>query len=224
MSAVQDIAITHDPNWSKTRSYCLMKWLSISNLRFMHNYTHYNLTFSFEQLWMCKRDHLPNRVLRNADDLRNHFASIKRLPMFSFPQLWNEEPARKFNPLLKSYSKLLKLALSAPTVCKNIIILLKNILWQVFLHWKFKFCTAQFVQQFFFILGGIWNLEYLHATGGHWVQCICDWRPFGCNLYAIGRQSHANFSCASGQLRAKPPVFCKHAARTIIWIKNWRRH
>jgi hypothetical protein len=83
----------------------------------MHNYTHYNLTFSFEQLWMCNRDHLPNRVLRNADDLRipaHHFASIKGLPMFSFPQLWNEEPTRKFNPSLKSYSKQLKLALSAP--------------------------------------------------------------------------------------------------------------
>jgi hypothetical protein len=35
-------------------------------------------------------------------------------------------------------------------------------------------------------------------------------------LYPSGRQSHANFACAGGQLRAKPPVFCKHAARTII--------
>jgi hypothetical protein len=30
----------------------------------------------------------------------------------------------------------------------------------------------------------------------------------------------ANFARASGQLRAKPPVFGKHAARTIIWIKK----
>jgi len=39
-----------------------------------------------------------------------------------------------------------------------------------------------------------------------------------------GWQSHteANFACASGQFRAKPPVFCKHAARTIIWIKKMR--
>ncbi len=28
----------------------------------------------------------------------------------------------------------------------------------------------------------------------------------------------------SGQYNAKPPVFCKHAARTIIGIKKWRRH
>jgi hypothetical protein len=47
-----------------------------------------------------------------------------------------------------------------------------------------------------------------------------------------GWQSHtkAKFAYASGQLRAKPPVFCKHAARTItqyrygIWIKKLRRH
>jgi hypothetical protein len=165
MSAGQGIAITHDPYWSKTRSYCLMKWSSISNLRFMHNFTHYNLIFSFKQLWLCNRDHLPNRVLRNADDFRipaHHFASIKRLPMFSFPQLWNEEHARKFNPPLKSYSKQLKLALSTPTVCKNIVILLKNILWQVFLHWKLKYCTVQFVQQFFFNSRG--NLE-----SGMWI-------------------------------------------------------
>ncbi len=25
---------------------------------------------------------------------------------------------------------------------------------------------------------------------------------------------------ASGQFSEKPPIFCKHAARTFIWIKN----
>ncbi len=41
-----------------------------------------------------------------------------------------------------------------------------------------------------------------------------------------GWKSHteANFAHASGQLRAKPAGFCKHAARTIIWIKKWRHH
>ncbi len=55
-----------------------------------------------------------------------------------------------------------------------------------------------------------------------------------CNIFngnAIYRQTDAKFkspletrqqmiACASGQLHEKPPVFCKHAARTIIWIKN----
>ncbi len=35
----------------------------------------------------------------------------------------------------------------------------------------------------------------------------CDWRPRGYNLYATGRQSHANVACAGCQLHAKPPVF-----------------
>jgi hypothetical protein len=48
------------------------------------------------------------------------------------------------------------------------------------------------------------------------IQFSFDWQPVGYNLYATGRRSHANFACASGQLRAKPPVFCKHAVRTII--------
>ncbi len=37
------------------------------------------------------------------------------------------------------------------------------------------------------------------------VQFACDWWPLGYKLYATGRQSHANFACASGQLRAKLP-------------------
>ncbi len=71
------------------------------------------------------------------------------------------------------------------------------------------------------------DLILLHPTCGHAgticmrlaatrVQFIWDWWPLVYNLYATGRQLHANFSCASGQLRAKPPVFFKHAARTII--------
>ncbi len=46
------------------------------------------------------------------------------------------------------------------------------------------------------------------------------------NVLVLGWNSHTeeNLACASGQLHAKPPVFCKHAARTIIWIKKWTRH
>jgi hypothetical protein len=62
-----------------------------------------------------------------------------------------------------------------------------------------------------------------------WVQFACNWRPLRYNLhatgghsslYATGHQSHTNFACASGKLHAKPPVFCKHAARTIFELKN----
>jgi hypothetical protein len=34
------------------------------------------------------------------------------------------------------------------------------------------------------------------------------------------RNKEVNFARASGQWRAKSPVFCKHVARTIIWIKK----
>ncbi len=64
---------------------------------------------------------------------------------------------------------------------------------------------------------------WLHVAAMQ-VQFAYDWRPLGYNLYVTGRQSHANFVCASGQYSAKSPVFCKHAARTITWIKKWRGH
>ncbi len=52
------------------------------------------------------------------------------------------------------------------------------------------------------------SIDFIHVA--------CDWRPFGYKLYVTDRQFHANFACAGGQYSAKPPVFCKHAARTII--------
>jgi hypothetical protein len=54
---------------------------------------------------------------------------------------------------------------------------------------------------------------------------LLSWRPL--DIHMVSKMcwynkwhSHreANFACASGQLRTKPPVLCKHAARTIIWI------
>ncbi len=42
--------------------------------------------------------------------------------------------------------------------------------------------------------------------------------------YGWQSYTEATFARASGQLRTKPPDFCKHAARKITWIKKWRRH
>jgi hypothetical protein len=58
----------------------------------------------------------PERVLRNANDLyvpAHHFATVKRFPLFLFPQIWNEEDVRKLNPSLKSYCKMVKASLLA---------------------------------------------------------------------------------------------------------------
>ncbi len=58
----------------------------------------------------------PERVLRNANDLYvpvDHFATVKRFPLFLFPLNWNEEDVRKLNPSLTSYCKMLKASLLA---------------------------------------------------------------------------------------------------------------
>ncbi len=67
----------------------------------------------------------------------------------------------------------------------------------------------------------------LHETGGH--ACTIYMRLAATQvqfihirLAAIRMQTlHA---CTRSQLPAKPQVFCKHAVRTMIWIKKLRRH
>jgi hypothetical protein len=82
----------------------------------MHNYVHNRLPFSFNETWIYNHMRNPERVLRNANDLyvpAHHFATVKRFPLFLFPQIWNEEDVRKLNPSLKSYCKMLKASLLA---------------------------------------------------------------------------------------------------------------
>jgi hypothetical protein len=38
----------------------------------------------------------------------HNFATVKRFPLFSFPQAWNEGNIHKLNPSLNSYCMLLK--------------------------------------------------------------------------------------------------------------------
>jgi len=107
------------PLFKKSNVLPIDELVKYVKLRFMHNYTHHKLPFSFEQTWLSNRDHNQVRVLRNADNLRippHHFASLKRLPLFSFPQIWNAENDSKFIPSLNIYSKQLKRALLANIV------------------------------------------------------------------------------------------------------------
>ncbi len=93
----------------------LDEMIKFAKLKFMHCYANLKLPLSFHDLWPLNRDANPERILRNANNLRipaHHFASLKRMPLFSFPQSWNEEEeARKNIPSLSVYSKQLKLAL-----------------------------------------------------------------------------------------------------------------
>ena len=85
--------------------------IKYSSLKFMHSF-HYNLLpFSFTEMWIKNRDRNPERNLRNADDLyvpAHKLATLKRLPFFTFPRVWNEENQSKFNPIQHQYLKRLK--------------------------------------------------------------------------------------------------------------------
>lgn len=85
-----------------------------SKAKFMHQFTFNKLPFSFVNVWQTNRERLPNRELRNANELfipHHNFATLKRLPIFSFPQAWNEEPEIKRLPNQFVFLKKLKVAL-----------------------------------------------------------------------------------------------------------------
>jgi len=65
-----------------------------SQLKFMHNFTYNKQPFSFQGTWMRNMDRNPMLNLRNANDYYIFpavFTSLKRLPLFTFPSLWNGE-------------------------------------------------------------------------------------------------------------------------------------
>ncbi len=52
-----------------------------------------------------------DRVLRNADLLyipQHNYASLKRMPLFNFPRVWNTEDDTKLIPIQHRYLKLVK--------------------------------------------------------------------------------------------------------------------
>jgi hypothetical protein len=90
--------------------------IKFATLKFMHNYIHQRLPFSFNETWLFNYMRNPERALRNANNLyvpAHHFATVKRFPLYTLPLVWNEENIRKWNPSLISYCKQLKTALLA---------------------------------------------------------------------------------------------------------------
>jgi len=89
--------------------------IKFSNLLFMHKFSNLNLPLSFHDVWSLNRNLNPARLLRNANDLRippHNYATLKRLPLFTFPRIWNEEDVtRKSIQSFFLYKKQLKLAL-----------------------------------------------------------------------------------------------------------------
>ena len=82
-----------------------------SQLKFMHDFTFNKLPFSFQEMWITNRMRNPLVHLRNSDNLYiipHRFESIKRLPLFKLPKIWNEEDMSKLNPVRPQYLKSLK--------------------------------------------------------------------------------------------------------------------
>ncbi len=76
--------------------------IALSTLKFMHSFTHNLLPFSFRGTWITNRERIPERELRNADQLyvpQHNYATLKRMPLFNFPSVWNNfgDPV-KLNP------------------------------------------------------------------------------------------------------------------------------
>jgi exonuclease III len=85
--------------------------ITFSNLKFMHNFYFNNLPFSFREMWQTNRERNPNIRLRNVDDLyvpAHRYDSLKRLPFFNFPALWNNEAQYKYTPSKFQFQKQLK--------------------------------------------------------------------------------------------------------------------
>jgi hypothetical protein len=89
----------------------LDKMILFSKAKFMHKFAFRRLPESFSECWLKNSERMPGRLLRNADDLYiypHRYESIKRLPFFSFPTVWNQEDDSKLNPNAKVFQKQLK--------------------------------------------------------------------------------------------------------------------
>ena len=105
---------------SRTHTATLFKELKIlpldklilySKLKFMHSFVHNRLPFSFNETWIQNLVRNPRLNLRNAQDFHIrpvNFISIKRLPLFTFPTLWNQEHPSKSTPAPIQYLRSLK--------------------------------------------------------------------------------------------------------------------
>jgi len=90
------------------------KMIILSKLKFMHSYAHNKLPFSFNETWMKNIERNPGLNLRNAQDYfikPSIFSTLKRLPLFTFPSLWNSETVLKDTQDSKIFLRSLKLRL-----------------------------------------------------------------------------------------------------------------
>ncbi len=102
------------PLFKELKILPLEKLIIYSKLKFMHNFVHQKLPFSFNETWLKNIERNPRLNLRNAQDLYIkpiNYISIKRLPLFTFPSLWNQENQSKAIPESVKYLRSLKIRL-----------------------------------------------------------------------------------------------------------------
>jgi hypothetical protein len=92
----------------------LNELIELSILKFMHSFAHNLLPISFYQMWISNIERYPERALRNADNLyipAHNFETLKRLPRFNFPKIWNSAGNEKLNQTPHQYLKAVKILL-----------------------------------------------------------------------------------------------------------------
>ena len=102
------------PLFKELKILPLEQLITYSQLKFMHLFTFNKTPPSFTEMWITNRARTPLLNLRNAENLhvKPHLLdSLKRLPLFAFPTIWNEENATKHNPDCKKYLRGLKVNL-----------------------------------------------------------------------------------------------------------------
>jgi hypothetical protein len=65
-------------------------------------------------MWILNRERFPERALRNADHLyipAHNYATLKRLPRFNLPSIWNYVGNGKLNPIQHQFLKAVKSSL-----------------------------------------------------------------------------------------------------------------
>jgi hypothetical protein len=105
-----------EPLFAQLKIMNLDMMIKHAALKFMHNYVNRKVPLSFSNMWIFNRERHPNRELRNADDLHiqpHNFATLKRMPLFNFPRIWNNAGNQKLNPIVHQYLRHVKNALLA---------------------------------------------------------------------------------------------------------------
>jgi hypothetical protein len=67
--------------------------IKFEKAKFMHKYVNKTLPSSFDNTWIQNHHLHENRQLRNANDFNiqaHSYETLKKLPLFSFPKLWND--------------------------------------------------------------------------------------------------------------------------------------